>query len=77
MDMHAQTRMGHCSHLCLSKIFCQEGWMTMWKKLDQITVLIRKVVVLIFSLFFCRILVIQISHVVEVDESNHFTLGNY
>ena len=56
-------------------MFCQEGWLTLRKKLDQMTILMRKVVRMLICLL-CE-MVIQINPVVEADESNHFVLANY
>ena len=47
----------------------------MRKKLDQMTILMRKVVRMLICLL-CE-MVIQINPVVEADESNHFVLANY
>ena len=47
----------------------------MRKKLDQMTILMSKVVCMLICLL-CE-MVIQIIPIVEVDESNHFVLVSY
>ena len=75
MGMDVQTRMGPSNHCCLRGMFCPEGWLTLWMKLDQMTILLRKVARMLIC-FLCRI-VIRINHDLETDKSNHIMLTNY
>ena len=56
-------------------VCCQENWLTLWKKLAQMTFLMMKVVRMLKCFLFG--IVIQINHAVEADQSKQFMLANY
>ena len=61
MDMDGQIWIGPWIHCGLMEMFCQEGCMTLWNMLDQMTVLMREVARMLIHI-----------NIVVADESNHF-----